>query len=168
MSKVRTNDVLSSNNNEIISDDDEILSTKSGALDSSGENDEIFMIHSEGKEVKLTEEINIEVEPKPMFCMDNYKDALLASLSSQLDFLKNELEEKNLLIRTLIRESDVYNHSTSTHSDSNMEGNDESDGSSVDNKSNRESVSENTGDEFYDDDDSATDEYFNDLYVQYE
>ena len=62
----------------------------------------------------------------------------------------------------------MYNHSTSTHSDSNMRGNDESDGSSVDNKSNRESVSENTGDEFYDDDDLATDEYFNELYVQYE
>ena len=92
------------------------MSTKSGALDSSGENDEIFMIHFASKEVKLTEEINIEVEPKPMFCMDNYKDAILVSLYSQLDFLKNELKEKNLPIHTLIiREPDVYNHSTSTH-----------------------------------------------------
>ena len=59
------------------------------ALDSSVENDEIFMIHSEGKEVKLTEEINIEVEPKPMFCMDNYKDALLVNLiSSKMNWKK--------------------------------------------------------------------------------
>ena len=34
-----------------------------------GENDEIFMIHSGGKEVKLTEEINIEVEPKPIYIL---------------------------------------------------------------------------------------------------
>ena len=42
---------------------------------------------------------------------DNYKDALLAALFSQVEFLRNELNEKNLLIRTLIiRESDVYNY----------------------------------------------------------
>ena len=42
---------------------------------------------------------------------DNFKDALLAALYSQVEFLRNELNEKNLLIRTLIiRESDVYNY----------------------------------------------------------
>ena len=96
--------MLSSNNNEMLSDDHEMLSTKSGTLDSSGENDEIFMIHSGAKE-----EINIEVEPKPMFAVDNYKDALLASLYSQLDFLKNELDEKQtLLICTLITQVNTY------------------------------------------------------------
>ena len=41
----------------------------------------------------------------------NYKDALLASLYSQIEFLRKELEEKNLLIRTLlINEGDVYNY----------------------------------------------------------
>ena len=46
---------------------------------------------------------------------DNYKDALLAALYSQVEFLRNELNEKNLLIRTLIiRESDVYNYPTNT------------------------------------------------------
>ena len=42
---------------------------------------------------------------------ENYKDALLASLYSQIEFLRNELEEKNFLIRTLlIKEGDVYNY----------------------------------------------------------
>ena len=40
----------------------------------------------------------------------DYKDALLASLYSQCKFLKKELKEKKLLIRTLlIKEPDVYN-----------------------------------------------------------
>ena len=38
----------------------------------------------------------------------DYKDSLLASLYSQVEFLRGEIEEKNLLIRTLIlREGDV-------------------------------------------------------------
>ena len=41
----------------------------------------------------------------------DFKDALLASLYSQVEFLRGELEEKNLLIRTLIiKESEVYNY----------------------------------------------------------
>ena len=44
---------------------------------------------------------------------ENYKDALLASLYSQIEFLRKELEEKNFLIRTLlIKEGDVYNYIT--------------------------------------------------------
>ena len=91
MSKIKNNDyVLSSNNNEI-NDDLEISSaeSKSGTLDSSGENVDLFVIHSGGKEVTVTEEIGIAVESKPVCCMENYKDALLASLYSQLEFLKN-------------------------------------------------------------------------------
>ena len=39
---------------------------------------------------------------------ENYKDALLASLYSQIEFLRKELEEKNFLKRPLIiREEDV-------------------------------------------------------------
>ena len=41
---------------------------------------------------------------------DNYKDTLLASLYSQVELLRDELEEKNLLIRTLIIK-DVQNYS---------------------------------------------------------
>ena len=53
--------------------------------------------------------------------MDNYKDALLASLYSQVEFLRSEIEEKNLLIRSLIiKENEVYdgidNRDNSIHS----------------------------------------------------
>ena len=42
---------------------------------------------------------------------ENYKDILLSSLYSQVEFLRSQLEEKDLLIRTLIiKESDVLNH----------------------------------------------------------
>ena len=84
--------------------------SKNGTIDSSEANDDLFIIDASGKEVKITEEIKINVEPKLDFCIDNYKNALLASLYSQLDFLKKELDEKNLLVRTLIiKEADVYN-----------------------------------------------------------
>ena len=40
--------------------------------------------------------------------MENFKDALLASLYSQIEFLRNQIDEKDLLIRTLIiNEKDV-------------------------------------------------------------
>ena len=108
LSKIRNNDyiIFTNNSDEILgeSDDDcDNLSRKSknGTIDSSEAND-LFIIDASGMEVKVTEEIKINVEPKLDFCMDNYKDALLASSYSQLDFLKNELDEKNLLVRTLI------------------------------------------------------------------
>ena len=42
------------------------------------------------------------MKSKHILNKDNYKEALLASLYSQVEFLRNELEEKNLLLRTLI------------------------------------------------------------------
>ena len=108
---------------------------------------------------------------------------MIQALYSQLDFLKNELDEKNLLIRTLIiKEADVYNYNDSPHSGSATESNnkrvDGSDGSDLDNEddfqviSSNGSVSEpfvNPNDELLDDDaDTCTDEYLRDLYLQFE
>ena len=48
----------------------------------------------------------------------DFKDALLASLYTQVEFLKNQLEEKDLLIRTLImKENDIYNKDTGLSSE---------------------------------------------------
>ena len=45
---------------------------------------------------------------KTLDAATNFKDALLATLYVQVEFLKTELEEKNLLIRTLIiKDSEV-------------------------------------------------------------
>ena len=56
--------------------------------------------------------VDIQVEQQLEFIgIANYKDALLTSLYSQVDFLKHELEEKKLLIWTLIiKESEVYKY----------------------------------------------------------
>ena len=44
--------------------------------------------------------------------LENHKDALLALLYTQVNFLKNEIEEKNILIRTLIiKDHEVYDDS---------------------------------------------------------
>ena len=190
LSKIRNNDyiIFTNNSDEILDESDDdcdnlLRKSKNGTIYSSKANDDLFIIDASGKEVKVNEEININVEPKLDFCMDNYKDALLASLYSQLDFLKNELDEKNLLIRTLIiKEADVYNYNDSTRSGSATESNnkrvDGSDGSDLDNEddfqviSSNGSVSEpfvNPNDESLDDDaDTCTDEYFRDLYLQFE
>jgi hypothetical protein len=54
----------------------------------------------------------MDINVAPTFnCIDDHKDAHLASLYSQVNFLKNEVEEKNLLIRTLIiKENKKYNY----------------------------------------------------------
>ena len=60
---------------------------------------------------------------------NDFKDALLASLYSQVEFLKSQIEEKDLLIRSLlIKEADVYaypevlsRNSSNQHSDENID-----------------------------------------------
>ena len=49
---------------------------------------------------------------------NDFKDALLASLYSQVELLRDQLKEKDLLIRTLIRrdgEIETYGHATSNY-----------------------------------------------------
>ena len=52
-------------------------------------------------------EIVHDSDEKPIDTND-FKDALLASLYGQVEFLKSKLEEKDLLIRTLIRDNESY------------------------------------------------------------
>ena len=75
--------------------------------------DNIF-VDTTGKQVKISndEELGIR-EPTPLNCNDDYKDALLASLYSQVEFLRNELVEQTFLIRTLtIKDA---NHTYTNH-----------------------------------------------------
>ena len=76
-------------------------------------NDDIIYIDSTGKKVKVTNEEEMEIiASTSVNCIDDYKDALLASLYSQVEFLRNELVEKNLLIRTLIiKNANTYQNS---------------------------------------------------------
>ena len=63
---------------------------------SKSDDDSIYLIDSNGKQVTLTEEDEIDIEPiAEMNCNEVYKDALLASLYSQLELLRNEIVEKN-------------------------------------------------------------------------
>ena len=74
------------------------------------DNNNITFVDATGKHVNINSDtelnvINAEVDTS------NYKDSLLASLYSQVEFLRHELEEKNILIRTLIiRDKDHYNN----------------------------------------------------------
>ena len=68
--------------------------------------DESICINANGK--KTTPHLDVNA---------NFKNALMASVYSQVVFLKNELEEKNLLIRTLIiQESQAYDATTINNS----------------------------------------------------
>ena len=73
-------------------------------------------------------EITLKVNTEDELCIENIptintheniKDALLASLYSQVEFLRNEINEKNLLIRTLIIwEADMYQQGSSMNNSS--------------------------------------------------
>ena len=60
----------------------------------------ITFMDKSGKEIKINNDTEIILEKT--IDVNDYKDSLLASLYSQVEFLRNELNEKNLLIRTLI------------------------------------------------------------------
>ena len=61
-----------------------------------------------GKEVLFNENINITYEHTPNTDTENNSKNALASLYSRVLFLKNEMKEKNLLMRPLIiKVSDV-------------------------------------------------------------
>ena len=64
------------------------------------DNSMITFMDKSGKEIKINNDTEIILEKT--IDVNDYKDSLLASLYSQVEFLRNELNEKNLLIRTLI------------------------------------------------------------------
>ena len=87
---------------------------------------DITYVDASGKHVNINSEteINIIDDDKPID-KTNYKDALLASLYNQVELLRNQLEEKDLLIRTLIIQdgerqlnSNLRNNRTSTETSS--------------------------------------------------
>ena len=113
---------------------------------------------------------DIQLEQKLEFNSNSdYKDALLASLYSQVEFLKQELEEKNLLIRTLIiKESEVYKYYAESTTDSETN----SSSSSIHENINKTSIYTDapmlSANEDIPDDNDLDDEIdFHDLYLQY-
>ena len=80
-------------------------------------------------------EIHIETQEAAIDVTENFKDALMASLYSQVEFLKNEIEEKNLVIRTLLtgNKETRQNSATPTHSFSRFNNTSEYNGDNDDN-----------------------------------
>ena len=89
-----------------------IATTGISSLEQQSDENERFDSTDRGKEMDINDEEDIvNRDGIDINVNENYKDALLASLYSQIEFLRNELEEKNFLIRTLlIKEGDVYNY----------------------------------------------------------
>lgn len=69
--------------------------------------DELIYIGNDGREIHTTEEISL-IEERTI--PDNYKDSLLANLYSTVEILKNELEEKNFIIKTLLKQNGENNN----------------------------------------------------------
>ena len=60
------------------------------------ENSSVYFIDSSGKQVTINVDDNIQIEKSPVFNPDeSFKDSLLASLYSQVEFLRSEMTEKN-------------------------------------------------------------------------
>ena len=77
--------------------------------------DEIIYIDSNGKHINtnINEELEINIESEKPIDITDYKDALLASLYSQVELLRTQITEKDLLIRALIiqnGENDLCNN----------------------------------------------------------
>ena len=67
--------------------------------------DAITYITASGKEYEIGSDNEVEIvhdSDEKLIDTNDFKDALLASRYVQVEFLRNQLEEKDLLIRTLI------------------------------------------------------------------
>ena len=76
-------------------------------MNTQDDDNNITFIDGSGKKVVINSDTEFSIledkdEGDKPFDTNNIKDALLASLYSQVEFLKSQLEEKDLLIRTLI------------------------------------------------------------------
>ena len=89
--------------------------------------DDITFIDARNKKMIINSDTDLEIFNTPTKKQNNsipmdspdFKDALLAILYSQVEFLKNQIEEKDLLIRALfIKENDIYNYDTGLSNDS--------------------------------------------------
>ena len=141
--------------------------------------EDLIIMDKQGKNIIISSDTELELDTKCICNTNDYKDALLASLYSQVEFLKTELDEINLLMRPLIiKESDVYTYSreasfskgsgiyvSSNHSSGNNKGM-ITDENNENNENNNSSVFE-PQDDNNDDININMDEYFKDLYEQY-
>ena len=103
------------NNNYIINERNENTTVKSQCNSSV----KVTFIDSSGKHISLNESTDLPLISN-LCTNESYKDALLASLYSQVEFLRNELNEKHLLIRSLIireSENDINNSNSNKCSD---------------------------------------------------
>ena len=66
------------------------------------ENEEIIYIDSNEKHFVINSDTELNIVRENPIDSIGFKDSLLASLYSQVEFLRNELLEKNLLIRALV------------------------------------------------------------------
>ena len=78
-------------------------------------------VDTSGKRIMINIDDEIKLENLPDYnTSENFKDAQLASLYAQVEFLKSEMAEKNLVIRTLLNnESGDINNNTSDIKDIN-------------------------------------------------
>ena len=63
------------------------------------------MVHILGREYNITEEITFE---NPININEDFKDSLLANLYSTVELLKSELAEKNNIIKSLFRQTEMF------------------------------------------------------------
>lgn len=98
INKINNNDNTTSTNDDMVFNNNPNISS------------DLIYIDARGKLLDGNVSENIEIDHVPTLnTQENFKDALLASLYSQVEFLRSEIEEKNLLIHTLIiRDSDIY------------------------------------------------------------
>ena len=90
----------------------------------------LIFINSDGKNANINEETNIPITNDSSII---YKDALLNSLYSQIDFLKKELSERNMLIKCLLIKESVFYRNQRYHGDlSDSNSDDVSDSTEVD------------------------------------
>ena len=67
--------------------------------------DGITFIDSGGNRIEINSDTDFDIiheNDKIIDTVNSYKDSLLASLYSQVDFLRNQIEEKDLQIRSLL------------------------------------------------------------------
>ena len=91
-------------NNSVINEDLTVNDISNTSIrNQCDENNDYIFINASGKQAKITQDDDLVIEQESVFnTNEKFKDALLASLYSQVEFLRNEIEEKTLLIRTLI------------------------------------------------------------------
>ena len=65
-------------------------------------NDVITYIDTTGKYININNDTEINIVHDKLIDITDFKDTLLASLYSQVQLLRNQLEEKDFLIQTLI------------------------------------------------------------------